>query len=716
MRLARSAVLLLGMLPLVAGQAMAQQPQEATRDTIQPVPLRPVEVTVLRTPVREDMAPLSVASLGELQLREGRSGAFLEEALRGLPGVHVQNRYNFAVGEKVVVRGFGGRAQFGVRGVRILVDGIPATLPDGQGTLDHLDVGSLGRAQVVRGPASALFGNASGGVLAFESRLPSTAPVRLEAEHVTGSHGLSRTQGTATGTANGTGYLINLSTQEWTGYRPNPAVPEGDGYYGAADRIGVNAQLRRALFGGQTALTFNFLDLDSQNPGQILRSQVESESVAAHGAGNINNIVRQAGKEIRQTQLGLRWDGRAGAFDTEVATYGIKRKTINPIVPTIIDLDRDAAGARFQVSRAEPTAWGPLRWFLGVEGEFMYDDRLNFRNLDGERGDMTVDQRERVRSTGVFLQGNAPLPGGAAALAGLRFDRLDFRAWDNIPRAGNDPSRTGDRTMSQVSPSIGVNVPVGGALNVFGNVGTVFETPSTTELGNRPDGEGGFNPDLQPQTGVSAEAGVRGRLGNLVSYELTGYRTDLRNEIVRYQVAAIPNRDFFRNAGRSRHVGAEATLAAASPSGLLQGHATYTYTDARFRSFLSDGVEVGGNRIPGIAPRRAEAVLRLNPAPAFAEVSGSFVASVPVNDRNSEGFDAPAYRLVDVRGGLTSVTFGGFSFSPWAAVTNVFDEYFIASIIPNAAPITNPAAARYYDPGPGRSFQLGIRTGWAMGR
>jgi iron complex outermembrane recepter protein len=697
----------------VGGAGTVAEAQEVPRDTTEVIPLAPVEVTVLRTPVREDMAPFAVAALGEADLRLGRSGAFLDEAIRALPGVHVQNRYNFALGEKVIVRGFGGRAQFGVRGVRVVVDGIPATLPDGQATLDHVDVGSLGRAEVVRGPASALFGNASGGVLALESRLPATAPIRLEAEYVGGSHGLSRIQTTASGTAGGTGYLFNFSTQGWNGFRPNP-LATGD-VYGTADRIGLNAQIRRSVAGGQLMFTLNHLDLDSENPGELTRSQVEEQSRTAHGAGPVNNILRQAGKEITQTQGGLRWGGPLGTLESDVSVFGVRRSMTNPIVPFIIDLDRDAAGARFHVGRTEAAPLGDLRWHVGVESEVMWDDRLNFLNVNGERGNNTVDQRERVRSGGIFLQVNQALAGGAEALGGLRYDRHDFRAWDHIERGPADPSRTGERTMSAVSPSIGVNVPAAaGTINVFANVGTVYETPSTTELGNRPDGEGGFNPELQPQTGVSGEIGLRGRVGQLLSYELTTYRTDLRNEIVRYQIQAIPGRDFFQNAGRSRHSGAEATLAAASTDGLLDGRVTYTYTNARFRSFETDGVEVGGNRIPGISPQRVEGVFRVNPANLFGEVVTTYVDQVPVNDQNTPGFAAPSYFLVDLRAGMRELRIGSVNVAPWAALTNLFDEYYVASIIPNAAG-PNPAAARYYDPGPGRSIQIGIRTGWTGG-
>ena len=702
------------------GSLLPAAPLRAQVPDSSAIALDSVEVSILRSTMRAQMAPLAVTSVGELTLRRARSGAFLEEALRGLPGVHVQNRFNFAVGERVVVRGFGGRAPNCARGVKLVVDGIPATLADGQGTLDHLDVGSLGRVEVVRGAASALFGNASGGVLVFETRRPAPEPVRLEAEYVGGSDGLSRLQGTASGTVSGTGYFVNLSTQGWDGYRGNPVANAERSVYGIADRLSLNAQLRRALAAGELSLSLNYLDLDAENPGELLKSQVDSLTRTAHGAGTINNVLREAGKEITQTQAGLRWEGALGGLDADVGAFAIARKTVNPIVPTVIDLDRDAGGVRLHLSRGTATGWGALRVHAGVESEFMFDDRLNFTNRNGFRRDTataTVDQRERVRSLGVFLQGDVPLPADARGLLGLRYDVHDFRAWDHITRAASDPTRTGERTMDRLSPSIGVDVPVASALNVFANWGTVFETPSTTELGNRPDGEGGFNPDLEPQTGSSFELGLRGRLG-VATYEISGYRTALENEIVRFQVPALPGRDFFRNAGLSRHTGVEGTLSASTPNGLLDGRVAYTYTNARFRTFVQDGVDVGGNRIPGLAPQRADVVLRLNPlgrfpglGSAYAEVAATHVDDVPVNDRNTDGFSAPSYSLLDIRAGLQSVRLARVTVSPWVAVTNLLDEYYVASVVPNAAAAT-PAAARYYDPGPGRSFQVGLRASW----
>lgn len=687
-------------------------------DTIRPIPLEPVEVAVLRTPLRQDASPLAIAVLGEEELRRARSGAFLEEALRGLPGVQVQNRHNFAVGERISIRGFGGRAQFGVRGVRVLVDGIPATLPDGQSTLDHLDVGSLGAVEVVRGASSALFGNASGGVLSFRTRAPGPDPVGLEAEVSGGSHGLFRNRVTATGTLDRTGYHLSLSTLSWDGYRTNPVEGAGDSPYGRADRLGMNARVVRELAGGELGITLNVLDLEAENPGALPLDRRDDPERWAWGFGGfppgdpIDNVRRHTGKDLRQDQLGLRWDGPLGGLDADVSVFGVRRSMVNPIPSDIIVLDRDGGGVRAQAARTHPAGWGELRWTAGVEADLMFDDRRNFPNASEAQGgqpvgDPTVDQRERVRATGLFLQLNASFPRGAEGLVGLRFDRHDYRAWDRMDREEGDPSATGMRSMDAVSPSVGASLPVGRGVTVFGNVGTVFETPSTTELGNDPDGQPGFNPDLEPQRGVSGEVGVRGALGGLAAFEIATYRTDLRNELVRFQVAQFPGRDFFRNAGRSRHRGVEATVSALLAAGLLGTHLAYSWTDARFRSFEWDGDEFGGNRIPGLAPHRLEASVRIRPAGWYGEAAARYLHRVPVNDANTEF--APSHVLVDLRAGSPGIALGTVTLDPWAAVVNVLDRTHVASIVPNAF------GGRYYEPGPGRSFQLGLRAAWGGG-
>lgn len=663
------------------------------------VVLDPVEVTVLRYPTALSAAPMAVSVLDEERLRSGRSGTFLEEALQGLPGVQVQNRFNPAVGERVAIRGFGARAQFGVRGIRVLVDGIPATLPDGQSTLEHIDLGSIGRVEAVRGPASSLFGNASGGVLAFHTARPGVEPAAVEAEAVFGSHGHEKFQATGSGTLGSTGYLLSLSAVSWDGFRERPNDPGET--YGASERLGVNARLFRPLAGGELALTLNLLDLDAENPGSLPANLRDDPTRPAWNF----NILQGASKEVRQGQVGARWRTTGEGLNWETSLFAVRRTVLNPIPSAIIDLSRDGLGARIQVSREEGTEWGPLRWYAGVESELQDDDRLNFANERGTKGALSLDQDERVRSLGVFAQAALPLPSRGEVMVGVRHDSHEFRARDRFPRDPGEALGTGDRSMSAFSPSVGLHLPLAERVDLFTSVSTFFETPSTTELANRPDAAGGFNPDLEPQDGVSAELGLRGRLADgRSSWEVTAYRTNLDNELVPFEVEGAPGRTFFRNAGSSRHQGVEASLSLAVPGQPMRTEVSYTWTDARFRDFQLDDADFSGNRIPGIAPHHGRVALRLTPEAFFGELSARYAHRIPVNDTNSEY--TSSHTLVELRGGLRGVEVGGIALSPWAAVTNLLDRDHITSVAVNAF------GNRFYEPGPGRSFQVGIRAGF----
>lgn len=705
-----ASLVLLGLLASGAGAAPAGALQQAAApDTSQAIPLAPLEVSVLRTSFLQTEAPLAVSALSGEDLQRGRSGFFLEEALRGMPGVQVQNRFNPAVGERVAIRGFGARAQFGLRGIRVIVDGIPATLPDGQSSLDHLDIGSMGRVEAIRGPASALFGNASGGVLAFSTRDPGLAPFDVEVLGVAGSYGFLRGQATASGTLNGTGYLLTVSRQEWDGYRniaPSSARADTLGTsYGASERLGVNARLVRPVAGGELSLTANLVDLDAENAGS------KADNFGEDVFREINDVYLRfrTGKTLEQQQVGLRWEGPLGAtFDADLSGYLVNREIRNPIPSDIVDLARTGMGVRAELGSSLETSFGAFRWRSGVEYDLQDDDRSEvFVNFGSGLPDDEpyLDQAEKVTSTGVFLQGTLDLPGGAVALAGLRYDRQNFEVTDRVPVTPDNPDDSGSRTLSAFSPSIGASLPIGSSLYLFGSVGTVFETPTTTELANQPEAPGGFNPDLDPMRGESFEAGLRGSLGDVATFEVSGYQTNLRNELVPFEVATAEGVTFFRNAGKSRHLGVEATLSFASLDGLIRQDLTYSYTDARFREYELDGDDLSGNRVPGVAPQRLQAVIRLNPQPWWLELSGTFSDDVPVNDRNTAA--APAYMVLDLRAGLADLGVGGMTVSPWVAVLNAADKNYIASVAVNAF------GNRFYEPGPDRSFQIGLRARWA---
>ncbi len=664
------------------------------------VTLPPVVVTVLRSPVRLDRMPFATSVLAGPELADGNSGVFIEEMLHGLPGVRVQNRYNLSQGERISIRGFGARSQFGVRGIKILVDGIPATLPDGQSTLDHLDIGSLGRVEALRGPAAALYGNGAGGVILFESAAPHTGPYRQDATVVAGSDGLLRLQATGSGTSGGVAFRGSATQSRFDGFRDN-TTGAGEDPYSQATRTTLNAGITTDAAGGTLALQFSGVDLDALNGGSLPAELFNGGSNEAWGF----NVRRRTRKNVRQGHAGMSWRGGLGAFDGMFSTYAVRRELDNPIPNTVIDLTRSGGGVRLGLARSWETETGPARVDFGVEGEVQSDDRLNFANDGGEAGALTLDQQEDVRAGALFAQLQFPLAARLGVTGALRFDHFDFSADDRFQAAGN-PDDSGSRIMTGLNPSLGFHLDLGGH-GLFASLARSFETPTTTELANRPDRAGGFNPELDPQQGWTLEGGLRGAFGGRTTYDIAGYSTTLTNQLVPFEVPTDPGRRFYRNAGRSRVQGFEFS-ARTSLSSALSARLSYGYVDARFTEFAVGGNDYADNTVPGIAPHRVEAALRAGTGPWFGELRVEARGEVPANDANDAS--AEGYTLVELRAGGTGIRAGSLRLSPFAAVTNLTNVRYASSVVVNAF------GGRYYEPGPDRGGYVGLSLSWDRSR
>jgi iron complex outermembrane recepter protein len=629
-------------------------------------------------------APYAVAAVTEHEIRTARPGIALDEALSAIPGVQVDNRYNYSLGERISVRGFGARAQFGVRGVRVLVDGIPATLPDGQTTLNHVDVAMLGRAEVIRGPAAALYGNASGGVIRLTSAAPPHAPFAAEYRVVGGSHGLLRTEGRGGGRSGAFIYQVRASRLGFGGYRDQQA----------AENLLAGATVQYARGADALRLTVSGVDFDAQNPGSLSEAMLRDDRTQTFEI----NRRHDTGQTGRQGQAGLTWNRALGAASLEVTTYGTLRTFSNPIPFRIIDLDRTLGGVRAGLSGA---AAGGVRWAGGVEVEAQHDDRLNFQNRDGVRGDRLLDQRERVRAASGFASLLAEVAPGVDAMAALRYDRFRFSVRDRLV-SETDPDDSGARGMDAWSPTVGVTVSPAPALSLYANLATAFETPTTTELANRPDGAGGFNPELEPQRTRSWEGGARLGLGTAARVEAAAYHARVRGALIPFEVEEVPGRQYFRNAGAAVHRGVELSASLAPRPGWTT-RAAYTWTDARFGEYVVGGEDLRGNRVPGIAPHRLEWTATLRTRDGWiGGVDVRRMGGVPVSDRDAEGvLDSPAYTRVDVRGGWDALRVGSTRWEPVVGVTNLLNARY------NTAVAVNAAGGRYYEPAPGRSFHAG---------
>lgn len=687
-----------------SGSLTAQAPEA---DTIPRFDLDSVVVQIMMTPMRIGTSPYAVAVAGEAQLREGKTGMFLEDALETLPGVQVQNRFNYAVGERVSIRGFGSRAQFGVRGLHVEVDGIPATLPDGQSTLDHVDIGSLGRVEALRGPASALYGNASGGVLRFETEVPPASPLRQEGTAVAGSDGLLRLQSVTGGTVGSTGYVVSVDNLDYEGYR----VDTDGNPYGRADRLHIVGRLVQPMAGGELGVTLNHLDLFAENPGSLRLNLYEDDPTQVFPFAY---TAFQTRKAVQQSQLGLSWTGLVAGLEASAAAYGLTRDFFNPLPGDIVDVDRRAGGARLTLGRSSSTGNLGIDIRGGVEGDFQDDDRREFLNVDGTPGSLRQNQTEQVRGFAGFLQASLSFSDRVNVMGGLRYDNTDFEVDDLFPVSAANADDSGSRDMDKVSPSIGVHVQAIPEAGLFANYATSFETPTTVELGNRLNGAGGFNPDLDPMTGKTFEVGARGTVQDVLSYEVSYFHTDLENELIPFE-QSINGTElvYYRNAGSSTRDGFE-VVARAQPHDLVTLQGSFNKVDAEFQEYVDgDGNDYSGNKVPGLAPEQAQGSVRFGPSEWFVEFGAEYTAAMEVNDANTDNVQAgqaltnasarptDAYWLFDVRVGGNALPLGRFDVTPFAGVQNLADETYVSSVAINAF------GNRFYEPGPGRTFYVG---------
>jgi iron complex outermembrane recepter protein len=683
-------------LPVLAGAGLLALAAEArgqgtARDTVPAAELAPVVVEVLRTPAELRRVPFSVSTVEGTALREGRPGLSVEESLRTVPGVQVDNRFNYALGDRISIRGFGARTQFGVRGVRVVVDGQPATFADGQTALEGIDPATIERVEVVRGPASAIFGNASGGVILLRTLSPPPVPLMQEVRVVGGDHGLLRVESRTAGQVRGTAYQLQASRLGFDGYRSHSTY----------ETTSVSGLLQRRVGATEVRLTGSAFQFDAQNPGSLSRALLAENRLQAFA----NNVAQGTGKDGRQAQLGAWFSRPFGGVEVELAAHAQRREITNPIPNRVIDLDRTAGAVRALARGEVGLPAGTATWTVGTDLDGQWDDRQNFLNTRGERGALALDQAERVLGIGTFAQVLLPLGERFSAMGGIRADRFRFRVDDRFVTA-QDPDDSGARRMSAVSPSAGIVWNAHPAADLYANVATVFETPTTTELANRPDGAGGFNPELEPQRARSLEVGARGDLGERSTYQLALYRTRIRNALIPFQVPEAQGRDFFRNAGTAVHRGVEAGLGLALLPNIAATVA-YTYTDAVFDDYVVRGNRFDGNRVPGVAPHRWSTGLNYRRAAGlFAGVETVHVSSIHVDDANSDR--SPAYALLNARIGHTGIRVGRAEVAPFVGLNNLLDREY------NAAVTINAFGGRFFEPGPGRSLYLGTSLRGSM--
>ncbi len=679
------------------------QSDSVSRDSLTRIRLPPIEVTITRTKERLDRSTSTIGVVTESQLHRGQQTVGWDEALTTVPGVYIANRYNFSVDQRISIRGFGARANFGTRGVKVLLDGVPQTLPDGQSQLTNIDLGTVDRVEVLLGASSALYGNAAGGVIGFLSAPPPMESFTERLRLMSGAFGTTKWQSLTTGRLGAAQGTLSIARFRTDGFRQQSA----------ADLRQLQAGVDFTL-SGTSSLAVRLQAADAptaQNPGALTTAEVATNRDSA-AATSIN---RHADKNVTQEQASVTYHYTdAGSRQLTAVMFGVLRDLQNPLATpppgpfnpfagTFNHIHR--LGGGFRLTGGTPIAGGRGHLLLGTDFQQVGDDRQNFTAIRGVKTDSVLaDQREVVTEVGPFADLRWEIARHVAFRAGGRYDHVAFDVLDHHLTDGIDNS--GHRPMAAWSGHAGVEVELGPGTQTYANVATAFETPTSTELVNQSNGSVGFNTALGPQRTTSVEVGLRGHQGAAVQYSLALFSGHTRDAIV--QARESNGRAFFENAGQTSQRGVEVGLAWTA-GGVAALRVSYTYADYHFTEYHTpNGSTVDtldGKWLAGIPRHFARIGLSFFPwSGASLDLDQLLSSRVFADDRNT--LEAANWRT-----GVTNLRMawhgnvGRTSIGPFAAVNNLFDRSYVSSVN------INGVGGRVYEPAPRRNVYVGVEIG-----
>jgi iron complex outermembrane recepter protein len=648
--------------------------------------------------------PASVDRIYADEIRDGRPQVNLSENLGRVPGIVVQNRQNYAQDLQISSRGFGARATFGVRGIRLIADGIPATMPDGQGQAATFALGSARSIEVLRGPFSSLYGNDAGGVIVVETEDPPAVPT-VEGDLLLGSY-RTRREALKLGAREGAvGGIADLSHFYTAGYRDHSAV----------DRDHINAKMRYAL-NEDSVLTFvgnSIRQMDTQDPLGLTRAQFDQDPRQA-GAGALQFNTK---KSIQQDQAGATLGHRlGGGASLQFLLYGGHRQveqflaipTAAQAAPThsggIVSLDRNYGGGAVRFFQDSALLGRPLKLSVGLEQDYQLERRRGYLNNNGVPGALKRDEDDLVESTGAYAQGEWKLADRWIAHAGIRATRVRFNSADHFIAPGNGDD-SGSRTYNGTTPVAGLVFRLAPTSSLYANVGRGFETPTFAELANR-TGASGVNFGLEASRSRHVELGAKTVLPGWLRANAAIFNIVTENEIVVDQNTG--GRASFKNVGHTDRNGFELAAETLLP-GPFEARLAYTYLKAAFREGFTTVLNTvntpvavpGGSLLPGVPKTVLYGELRYRVEPYFAQLEGTHKSRVPVDDPNSQFADA--FTTLNAMAGLAQQA-GSWRLVEFVRIDNLSDRNYVGSVI------VDETNGRFFESSPRRNMSVGLRA------
>jgi iron complex outermembrane recepter protein len=656
--------------------------QQNTPDTLIINELQSVTVTAYRLETSELSTPLSMTRIGERPLQTGTQQLALDEALVSIPGVFAQNGTNFAQDIRVSIRGFGARSAFGIRGVKILVDGFPESTPDGTAQVDALDPGSLTGISVIRSGTGGLYGNSSGGSINF-STMRFLDKEWGEAGVTFGQYGFQKYQlRMGGGKANKFLYSINGALTKTDGYRDHSAMKNYLVNGGFLMPIDSTLTLRGVVTYVNSPL--------ADDPGALTQAQADTIPTSARAS----NLNFDTGESLWQLRLGFGISKKLNErHSLDGRIYHTERSFLGKIPFDYIELERSFTGGSFSYgfkSNPGETTW---EMTVGVDLENQVDDRRRYENNNGKRGDQYVNQVETYSSVGIFWVQKIGFGQRFAILPALRYDHNFIAVKDRyLLDMSNDSFQ---QNYNSFNPTIGFSYLATKNLHFYMNVGSNFETPTIQEITSTADFGGAFiNYDLRPQKSKSLELGTKILSANgKMRTEIALFRIWLKDEFVLFQ--GFEGGSSYSNIGKSARNGLELSLSRQLDKHFLL-NLNYTFSD--FKYLEPSGVE--DKQTPGIPKNQGGAELQFVQSKGLNFTFGNqFVSSIFTN--NSNDIKTDAYLLGYFRAAWKLVN-PKINADIFAGINNLYNQKYNANIRINGG-------SNFFEPAPPRNFYAGIK-------
>ena len=650
--------------------------------------LKPIQVVGFLNSKNPIETPFSISSLTSRQLSFGQKGMSLGESMRSVPGLFIMNDENFAQDIRLSIRGFGSRSAFGIRGIKLFVDGFPQTTADGQSQVDNINLSFIKSAEIIRGSSSSIYGNASGGVIQLFTE-PYPKQKQIKSSISIGDFGYRNIQSSIADGANAQKYMLKISSKSYDGYRDNSEM----------NSININMKSLFELNQNSTlSMHYNYVDSPlSNDPGSLNKEQAEENRQSAR----IQNIQYQSGEKVLQHRLGASYKLKiSNSSKLNILSFYTKRIFSNKLPfenGGQVDLKRSYWGLSAKYIIDNYFLKNPLSTTIGVDFSDQSDRRKRYNNIKGIRGSRVFDQLESFINKAFYFQQSYLLNDKIIVIWGSRWDddkieSVDYYLFDGLG--------SGFTNLKNTSPFIGMTYLFNNNTSIYTNFSNHYETPTLNELSNDPDSAsiGGFNSRLTPQVSNSFEIGLKGYVRDNLFYEFSLYRSKIDNEITSFELESSPGKTYYRNVGETQKEGIEVSLST-NLGNNIRADFGYTYSQFEFSNYIKNNQDLNGNRLPGLPQNLLNTdIYYINPKGYFMVMGFSRYSNIYLNDSNDQ--EAKPYSVLNFRIGNEFQIYGS-RLKIHVGVNNVLNEDYYSNLRVNAW------GGRFYEPAPLANLYLG---------